>query len=144
MKVIAEKVEENKGRIIYEWPTGIKSWSLKGVQELKKEYDLEARKVHGRTLGICAEGDTMKPIKKPWTIMTNLVELKTSLKERKRPGNHEHARCARNYTKDTRHYPKKMAHLIHQACEDFWLKRDRQRNDEDGLKIKVKDYPGTH
>ena len=128
MKVIAEKVKEQKGKIVYEWPTGIEGWNLKGVKDLKKEYVLEGIKVHGCTSGVCAEGDTVKPIKKPWTIMTNLEELKTSLKGRKCPGIHEHVHCAGKYTKDTGHYPKKMAHLIHQACEDFRLKRDRQRN----------------
>ena len=72
LKVIAKKVTEKNGKIIYEWPTGKEGWSLKEVRELKKEYGLEAIKVHGCTLGVCAEGDTTKPIKTPWTIMTNL------------------------------------------------------------------------
>ena len=87
-------------------------------------------------MGVCVDKDPTRPIKKPWTIMTNLEELEESLKERRCIGNHEHVPCAGRHTKETGHYPK-MAHLIHQACEDFWLRRDREGSDE-GIGVKVK------
>ena len=105
LKVIAEKVKERNGQIIYEWPTGMEGWNLKAVQELKKENNLEEIKVHGCTLGVCAEGDVTKPIKKPWTIVTSLEELKISLRNRRCTCIHDQVHCAGKYAKVTGHYP---------------------------------------
>ena len=72
LKVIAGKVKEKEGKIVFEWPTGIEGWNLKDVKELEEQCGLDKIKVHGCTLGVCAEGDPTKPIKKPWTIMTDV------------------------------------------------------------------------
>jgi len=98
---------------------------------------MEKVKIHGCTLGVRANQDPTKPIKKQWTTMTNLEELKESLRDRRCPGNHEDVHCAGKYTKNTGHYPKKIAHLIHRACEVFWLKGD-QESIQERIEVKVK------
>ena len=72
LQVVAEKVKEKGGKIVYEWPTGIEGWDLKEIHELERTHNLERIKAHGCTLGVCAEEDPTKPIKKPWTIMTDV------------------------------------------------------------------------
>ena len=138
LQAVAEKVKEKEGKIVYEWPTGIEGWDLKEIHELERAHDLERIKVHGCTLGVCAEGDPTKPIKKPWTIMTNIEELKERLKERRCPGTHVHTPCAGKFTKGTGHYPKLMAHLLHQSFEEFGLKRDKLKGEEEKHKPKIK------
>ena len=123
---LGEAVEKKGGKIVFEWPTGVDGWELQEVKDIQARFGMEKVKVDGCTLGVCADGVVTKPIKKPWTIMTNVEELKEDLEGRRCPGNHVHVKCQGKYTKGTGHYPKKMVHLFHQSFERFWLKRDEE------------------
>jgi hypothetical protein len=123
-------VKEKGGGIIFEWPTGIRGWDLPEVKEMEEEFEMQKIFIHGCTMGVCADEDMTKPIKKPWTIMTSMIEVVEVMEGRKCPGNHVHTLCQGRLTEGTGRYPMKMAHLLHVAMEKFWLRRDRQRAEE--------------
>jgi len=127
---LRRKVKERGGGIIFEWPTGIKGWDLPEIKEMQEEYEMKKIYVHGCKLGVCADEDMTKPIRKPWTIMTSMMDVVEILEGRKCPGNHAHALCQGRLTEGTGKYPTKMAHLLHTAMENFWLRRDRQEAEE--------------
>ena len=77
------------GHICIEWPTACAYWKWECVENLVEMLGLKSVKVHGCALGLKSVVNGM-PIKKPWTLKTDVPTIVEELEKYKCPGDHEH------------------------------------------------------
>eukprot|EP00971_Amphidinium_carterae_P094911 1877943-Amphidinium_carterae.3 len=68
---------------------------------------------HGCSVGV--QSLSGKPIKKPWTIATNSLELRNVFKDKRCECTTQHSHAEGHDTVRTGSYPMQMAMLIHKA-----------------------------
>ena len=101
-----------------EWPTACAYWRWKCVENLVEMLGLKPVKVHGCALGLRSVVNGM-PIKKPWTLKTDVPTIVEELEKYTCPGNHEHTPCAGKDTKLTESYTPEMVAVVHRAFKKF-------------------------
>ena len=101
-----------------EWPSACAYWRWKCVENLVEMLGLKPVKVHGCALGLKSVVNGM-PIKKPWTLKTDVPTIVEELEKYICPGNHEHTPCAGKDTKLTESYTPEMVAVVHRAFEKF-------------------------
>ena len=75
--------------------------------------------LHGCMLGLKAKGGEKSgwPIKKPWTIKTDHMQLIEQFDPVKCPGGHNHAPCEGRHARQSENYTQQMVNRIHRAHE---------------------------
>ena len=109
------------GHICIECPTACAYWRWKCVENLVEMLGLKSVKVHGCALGLKSVVNSM-PIKKPWTLKTDVPTIVEELEKYKCPGDHEHHPCAGKDTKLTESYTPEMVAVIHGSFKQFLSK----------------------
>ena len=71
--MLADVITRTGGLIALEWPRGCTYWKLPKVQKFLSDYGLVESFFDGCAYGLCAPNGL--PMKKPWTVVTNLQEL---------------------------------------------------------------------
>ena len=102
---LAGLVRAKNGSINLEWPKGCRYWRFPKVQEFLKEFNMIQTEIHGCAVGL-KSNFSGKPIKKPWTIMTNVKAIREAFRYcrcRHKPEDHdpckaEDAKRSENYT----------------------------------------------
>ena len=75
-RIVAENVSNKGGKVAMEWPTGCELWKDPEVVDFIRSLKLAPVKFHGCMLGLT--GRRHGPIKKPWTIYTNCLEIQSA------------------------------------------------------------------
>ena len=104
-----------------EWPTACAYWKWDCVEKLVEMLGLKTVRVHGCALGLKSVVNG-KPIKKPWTLKTDVEDIVENLEKYKCSNDHEHHPCAGKDTKLTESYTPEMVVVIHKSFKQFLAK----------------------
>jgi hypothetical protein len=109
-----------------EWPTGILGWQLQEVQDLEEEYDMQKQQFEGCKLGLVARSGkhTGQPLRKAWTMSTNIEVLGEILAQYRCVGRHRcdnHVPIEGEHTNQSGKYPALMAYEMVGAYNQ-WVK----------------------
>ena len=110
--------------IAFEWPTRCEYWERTKVRQHMRQMQYRFIQLHGCMFGLCSVARATKglPIKKPWTVATDCLELIPSLSRRCLTSDHRiprtrdyvsHAPCAGVDTKLTKGYTDELAVQVH-------------------------------
>ena len=99
--------------IAIEWPRNCRYWKLRKVAQFLNARQLIAFNFHGCMVGIRNKDEI--PIKKPWTIATNLLSLGCELSKFQCDNSHEHVQGRGKDLKATERYTFIMTDLVHSA-----------------------------
>ena len=115
--ILAKEVHRRgNGGIIFEWPTGCALWKDDRIQGLIKRFELDLVKFNGCMLGVRAANGI--PIKKPWTLASNVASIIRRFQKYTCDGKHKHEPCQGSETAKTAFYPRKMTDEAHNAMVD--------------------------
>ena len=106
---IARLVVQQNGFVSFEWPTSASGWKEKTVKELTEWLGAKVD-FHGCALGVKARNG--EPMKKPFTIATNNLDLVTELQTKQCHCKVKHVPCEGAETTRSGHYTKQMANAI--------------------------------
>lgn len=99
--------------IAIEWPKNCTYWKLEKVIQFCELHHLCPVSFDGCMLGVVDKHQM--PIRKPWTVQTNLVHINELFNGLVCDGSHEHAEGRGESLKRTEDYTFRMTDLIHQA-----------------------------
>ena len=109
------------GHVCIQWPTACAYWKWDCVEKLVEMLGLKTVRVHGCALGLKSVVNG-KPIKKPWTLKTDVEDIVVNLEKYKCSNDHEHHPCAGKDTKLTESYTPEMVAVIHGSFKQFLSK----------------------
>ena len=116
-------------KIIYEWPRTNYLWDEQRVKDMITKYDLQPVEVDGCMLGLkSTEG---VPMKKGWTLQTNLSWLAHTMHGRLCDGRHRHQTVGGKETARTALYTVQMAYLVHIAIGIYAIREKGREDDSD-------------
>jgi hypothetical protein len=119
----------------FEWVTGSCGWNLDELQEFEDEFDMVRQPFEGCQFGLVAATGPKEgtPIRKGWTISTNVSELQELLSYHRCTGPYkceDHARIEGALTAPSGTYPEKLGRAIIHALGNWrW-----ETNNSDGVK----------
>jgi len=99
--------------IAIEWPRNCRYWKLRKVAQFLNSRQLITFNFHGCMVGIRNKDEI--PIKKPWTIATNLSSLGCEMSKFQCDHSHEHVQGRGKDLKATERYTFIMTDLVHSA-----------------------------
>ena len=99
--------------IAIEWPRNCRYWKLRKVAQFLNSRQLITFNFHGYMVGIRNKDEI--PIKKPWTIATNLLSLGCEMSKFQCDHSHEHVQGRGKDLKATDRYTFIMTDLVHSA-----------------------------
>ena len=97
--------------IAIEWPRNCRYWKLRKVAQFLNSRQLITFNFHGCMVGIRNKDEI--PIKKPWTIATNLLSLGCEMSKFQCDHSHEHVQGRGKDLKATERYTFVMTDLVH-------------------------------
>jgi len=116
-ETLAYRTNKLGGRIAIEWPRGCRYWQEPCVRRLMYNLDLADADFDGCQLGMhSAEG---LPIKKPWRVATNDIEVHKALAGRLCPGVHRHHKWGGKMSAGTASYPRSMCQAIQCMGQEY-------------------------
>ena len=99
--------------IAIEWPRNCRYWKLKKVAQFMNSRQLIAYHFHGCMVGMMNKDGI--PIKKPWTVATDMISLGCELSKFQCDHSHEHVQGRGKDLKATEKYSFRMTDRIHSA-----------------------------
>jgi hypothetical protein len=101
-----------------EWPTGIHGWNIPELVNLEEEYDMQRQMFEGCKLGLVARGgkNQGQPLRKSWTMSTNIEVLGEILAQYRCVGRHRcdnHVPIEGEHTNQSGKYPALMVHPLY-------------------------------
>ena len=122
--IVMDYCKEVGAKVIFEWPSNNLYWKLPKVKKYFQQERWSKCNIHGCAYGLVSSVATGRPIKKPWTLATDMLSLfkiarkcdcysrKGESPPRLRRGE-KHAPCAGKDTKLTESYPLQLAKEFH-------------------------------